>query len=61
MYKFDLMKEKPQLDINTLNYIWDLLWRDNAVNNCGNIEKRAIYKKQSYLMQTLEELAEKEV
>ena len=55
--KFDLMKHKPQLDRDTLNYIWDILWRKNAVSKGVNADKRSRIYEREYIMNLLQELA----
>jgi len=40
MAKLDLMKEKPTLDIPTLNWLWDRLWRLQASIRATNAESR---------------------
>jgi len=41
MKMFDLMKAKPTLDIPTLNWLWDRLWRLNTSTRATNAEGRA--------------------
>jgi hypothetical protein len=56
MIKFDLMKEKPKLDIPTLNFIWDGLWRENACNNRSNKVKEGRHTANVHTMEYLEKL-----
>lgn len=58
--EFDLIKEKPKLDIPTLNYIWDTLCRFNTCNRRKNAEQRAIYSYQIQLMEHINEIANSE-
>lgn len=58
MQKFELMKEKPELDTATLNYIWDILWRKNACNPLKNADQRSKWWENKKTMELLEELAE---
>ena len=39
--KFNLRKHKPELDTDTLNYIWDMLWRSNYVTKGKNQDERS--------------------
>ena len=55
--KFDLMKEKPELDTPTLNYVWDYLWRKNACNRGENADRRSRALEQQSIMLMLQELA----
>ena len=57
MRKFDLMKDKPELDEKTLNYVWDMLWRTDYCNDKLNAEKRAVSRERERIMKRLEELA----
>ena len=56
--KFDLMKEKPALDIPTLNYVWDYLWRMNACNSRKNNEQRIRASEQESIMKMVQYFAE---
>ena len=62
MENFDLMKDKPKLDIPTLNYVWDRLWRYNACVNIGrmNDDKRSRSAELIATLQKLEEMASTE-
>jgi hypothetical protein len=62
MPKFDLMRDKPELDIPTLNYIWDRLWRHNACVNIGRIndDKRSRSAELIATLRILEEMASAE-
>lgn len=60
MEKFDLMKDKPELDRNTLNYVWDILWRFNATTKPTNIENRTKINEREHIMNYLQELANTE-
>jgi hypothetical protein len=52
--KFDLLKDKPELDIPTLNYVWDMLWRRNAANSRKNTEQRIRCNEREYIMKMIE-------
>ena len=54
--KFDLMKDKPALDIPTLNYVWDMLWRRNRASNPKNAYERASKDEQERILKMLESL-----
>jgi len=56
--KFDLMKDKPSLDRDTLNYIWDVLWRFNATTEPTNKEKRIRVNERERIMSYIQELAD---
>ena len=58
MANFDLMKNKPALDIPTLNFVWDTLWRSNAANKPINAEQRARSSERAGIMRRLQELAD---
>lgn len=60
MNEFDLMKEKPVLDIPTLNFIWDMLKRSNLCNQRKNVKQRVEYYNQESIMKDLEYYADKE-
>mgnify|MGYP001237378367 CR=1 FL=1 len=57
---FELMKDKPKLDIPTLNYVWDMLWRFKACNLRKNAKERALFAEYERLMKHIKELAESE-
>jgi hypothetical protein len=57
---FDLMKDKPKLDIPTLNYVWDWIWRMNAVNKATNEHKRGEQAARANILQLLEYMADRE-
>lgn len=57
---FNLMKNKPNLDEDTLNYIWDILWRFNACNDKSNEMKRVQCDERSHIMDILQTLANNE-
>jgi len=54
---FDLMDHKPNLDRDTLNYVWDILWRKNFVSKLGNADKRSRTSERYYIMALLLDLA----
>jgi hypothetical protein len=54
------MKDKPKLDIPTLNYVWDILWRFKACNLRKNAKERALFAEYERLMKHIKELAESE-
>lgn len=56
--KFDLMKNKPPLDRDTLNYVWDTLWRFNATTQCTNTEKRIRVNERERIMNFVQQLAD---
>jgi hypothetical protein len=58
---FDLMKEKPSLDIPTLNYVWDWVWRMNAVQTPKNANQRARQGEREYILQLLQDMAGREL
>ena len=51
---FDLMKDKPHLDIPTLNWLWDSLWRCNAANRPANAAQRAVRGERERVLKMLE-------
>jgi len=55
---FNLMQNIPKLDIDTLNYVYDRLWRFNYTNEKKNERQRAVYVERINIMKMLEELAE---
>lgn len=55
--KFDLMKDNPELDLKTLNFVWDRLWRSNACNKRKNAEQRTEYRTMERIMTMLEGVA----
>lgn len=55
--KFDLMNHKPTLDRDTLNYVWDMLWRFNATAEGTNNDKRIRISERQRIMDLIEELA----
>lgn len=59
--KFDLMREKPaELDIPTLNWVWDELWRRNTAAPAKNINDRIRQDERAALMGRLLDMAEDE-
>ena len=56
--KFDLMKDKPLLDRDTLNYVWDVLWRFNYTTKPTNNNNRAIINERENIMQFIQQLAD---
>lgn len=54
---FDLMDHKPALDFDTLNFVWDKLWRHNLVRRATNQYTRARKDEQESIIVQLEELA----
>lgn len=54
MSKFELMKDKPDLDTKTLNYVWDMLWRLNYSNQRKNNEQRIRCREREHIMEFLE-------
>ena len=58
--KFDLMREKPELDIPTLNWVWDELWRRNTAAPAKNIGDRIRQDERAALMGRLLDMAEDE-
>jgi len=57
MEKFELMKDRPQLDRNTLNYIWDVLYRFNYTTKPKNNENRTRINERERIMNYIQELA----
>lgn len=51
------MREKPKLDIPTLNFIWDELWRLDFVDKPTNERKRGEHTARLKIMERLQELA----
>jgi hypothetical protein len=58
--KFDLMKHKPKLDTETLNYVWHMLWRSNYVTKGKNENERIRVAERKFIMKRLEELVDDE-
>lgn len=57
---FELMKDKPKLDIPTLNYVWDILWRFKACNLGKNEKQRALFAEYNRLLEFIENMASEE-
>jgi len=57
---FELMKDKPKLDIPTLNYVWDILWRFKACNLRKNAKERALFAEYNRLLEFIENMASEE-
>ena len=57
--KLDLMKEKPAIDVPTLNWVWDRLWRRHACMKPRNAAMRAVRSELEMLMDELELEAER--
>lgn len=57
---FDLMLNKPKLDIPTLNFVWDTIWRMNAVRDATNERKRCERSARAGILQMLEDMADRE-
>lgn len=57
--KLDLMKEKPAIDVPTLNWVWDRLWRRHACMKPRNAAMRAVRSELEMLMDELEMEAER--
>ena len=57
---FDLMRDKPKLDILTLNYVWDAIWRMNTVSEATNERKRGEQTARANILQMLEYMADRE-
>lgn len=57
MKKFDLLRELPELDTKTLNYVWDTLWRFNACSRRKNSDERTRCSERERIMKLLEEVA----
>ena len=55
--KFNLIKHKPELDTDTLNYVWDMLWRSNYVTKGKNQNERIRIAEREFIMKRLEEIA----
>ena len=55
--KFNSMKNKPELDRDTLNYIWDVLWRFNKATKPTNKDKRTRINEREIIMDYMQELA----
>ncbi|MCK9569039.1 hypothetical protein M0R72_08865 [Candidatus Pacearchaeota archaeon] len=51
---FDLMKDKPALDVPTLNWVWDSLWRRRQSNFQKNEEQRIRAREDDALMVIVE-------
>lgn len=58
MPAFDLMKDIPPLDVPTLNYVWDWLWRMNACAKPTNERQRARLNQREEIMELLREIAD---
>lgn len=58
--KFDLMKHKPELDTDTQNYVWDMLWRFNYTTKGKNQDERSRIRERERIMDLLEEIANNE-
>jgi len=54
--KFDLMTKRPKLNTQTLNYVWDRLWRMNYIPS-SNKEERIRASERERIMSLLVELA----
>jgi hypothetical protein len=52
--KFDLMKDKPRVDVPTLNWVWDTLWRRHACMKPKNATMRTRMREIEILMEDLE-------
>ena len=59
--EFDLMRDIPPLDYDTLNYVWDILWRFNASSKPTNNDNRSRSYERTQIMNYIQELANKEV
>lgn len=55
--EFDLMKDKPSLDYDTLNFVWDILWRFNATTKPKNNDNRSRINERERIMNYIQELA----
>lgn len=59
--KFDLMRDKPKLDLPTLNFMWDELWRFHSLattkNEKGRMRKQFLEER----MKSIEYWANKEM
>jgi hypothetical protein len=55
--EFDLMKDKPQLDYDTLNFVWDILWRFNETTKPTNNDSRSRIYERNNIMNYIQELA----
>ena len=56
--RFDLMNDIPELDYDTLNYIWDILWRFNHATKPTNNDKRSRIDERERIMDILQRLAD---
>lgn len=56
--RFDLVKDKPALDIPTLNYVWDWVWRMNAVDKPKNEDGRSRQRERERFLKTLQDMAD---
>lgn len=56
---FDLMQNKPALDRDTLNYVWDALWRFNHSVRPTNNEKRIRVNEREHIMGYIQALADR--
>ena len=56
---FDLMKDNPPLDVPTLNWIWDTLWRREACSRVGrqNNDRRSRAREDIKIMAIIEDEA----
>lgn len=55
--QFDLMRDKPQLDYDTLNFIWDILWRFNATTKPTNNDNRSRIYERNKIMNIIQQYA----
>lgn len=56
--KMDLLKDKPKIDVPTLNWVWDRLWRRHACMKPRNAALRATRRELEILMEDLQREAE---
>ena len=56
--RFDLVKEKPSLDIPTLNYVWDWIWRMNAVDKPTNADGRSRLRERERFLKIIQDMAD---
>ena len=57
---FDLMKEKPSLDIPTLNFVWDWIWRKDFISKPTNERSRGAAQEREKMLQLLQWFADNE-
>ena len=57
---FDLLREKPVLDIPTLNYVWDWVWRMNALDKPTNANGRSRLGERERFLRALQDMADRE-